>query len=188
MAAAAMAGPASASGLRGTVTQRGAMLPPLLPKPMHMPRFVVDPNEGGGLDVAGNDVAEHVVRSRVPLGRFGRKHELFHTLDYDEMSMADRMAIAKIIRPRRAAEAATAEGWWGETGAGAGGHAGIAESAADYYAAAATGLRLKPRRRAGMMVAEQKSAYASDMRPKRLAEFQRFLDQWARARQLGARP
>lgn len=172
--------PRLADRVRGTVGPQEAGLPLTLPKPQQMPRFEIEAGEGGGLDAAGNYLGEHVVRSQEPLDKFSRKHELFHTLDYDQLSMADRMAIAKIIRPRRAAEAATEDGWWGETGAAAGGHAGIAEDAADYYAAAATNLRLKPRRRAGMMVADQQSAYAADMRPRRLAEFRRFLDEWSR--------
>jgi hypothetical protein len=183
MAAAALGAPATAGAkTRGTAASATAGLPLVLPKPMRPPQFIVDPNEQGG---DGNYITEHVVKSTTPMRGFARKHELFHTLDHDELDGAARQQIANLIAPRRAGEAQT--DWWGETGEAAGARPGLAELAADYYAAAATGQDVRTHRRSGMRVAKQESAYAQ-LRPKRLAAFRVFMDRWARSRGLAGAP
>jgi hypothetical protein len=157
-------------------------LPFVLPKPRQAPRFVVDPSYTG--DVAENDLATHTVTSASPLGRQDRAHERFHTLDYDQFTAADRARAARIIAPARAREASS--DWWGATGDAAGGRPGLAELAADYYAAAITNMRVRPKRQDGMKVSAPTSAYAH-LQPRRLKKFKRFLDEWGRG-QLGPRP
>jgi hypothetical protein len=168
-AVAASAAPAQA----GMVKQTGSGIQLRMPKPAVMPQFVVDPTiqEGG----AGNDLANRTVRSSAPLGRYARRHELFHTLDHDEFSQADREALARIVAPKRAGEAST--DWWGKTGPEAAGRPGLAEIAADYYATAKV---QQPSRRAGKFVVSQSEQSYTRIRDKRMAEFRRFMDQWAR--------
>jgi hypothetical protein len=146
-AVAASAAPAQA----GMVKQTGSGIQLRMPKPAVMPQFVVDPTiqEGG----AGNDLANRTVRSSAPLGRYARRHELFHTLDHDEFSQADREALEAAGRP------------------------GLAEIAADYYATAKV---QQPSRRAGKFVVSQSEQSYTRIRDKRMAEFRRFMDQWAR--------
>lgn len=163
------------------LAEQQAALALLLPVPQHQPTFIVnpaDPRSG-----AGNDLLTHTVTSANPLNKYQRKHEKFHTLDYDEFTDADRQAIAQIIAPRRAGEALT--DWWGRTGEGAGGAAGLAEKAADYYATAATGH--PPRRRHGMVITDNEQSY-TQIRPRRLRRFRTYLDQWERDRRAASAP
>jgi hypothetical protein len=177
MAAAAMAAPAQAQmrGTAGGQTNGLAARPLTLPRPAVMPTFVVDPTFG--LDGAEVDLSTRQVRSGTELDRFSREHETFHVLDNDQFSDADREAIARILTPRRAA-AGTAQ-WEGRTG-----HmdqrTDVGELAADYYAAAALGMKLASPKRNGMRVSHQQFSYAANMRPRRLTQFRQYLDDWAR--------
>lgn len=163
------------SRLLRRLAEQQAALALLLPVPQQQPAFIVDPSSDAA--GAGNNLQTHTVTSATPLRKFQRKHEKFHTLDYDEFTDADRQAIARIIAPRRAGEATT--DWWGRSGQGVGGNAGLAEKAADYYATAATA---RPARTVdGMRVTNNVQSYTR-IRPRRLRRFRTFLDQWERDR------
>jgi hypothetical protein len=179
-----------ADRLSGAVGQQGSGLPLMLPGPRQAPKFIVDPTEGDGdpnaMGGAANYLDLHEVRSRMPLDRQSKAHEEFHTFDFDQLTLKDRMRLAQIVAPRRAASVTSDDAWWGETGAEAGGHAGIAEIAADYYAAARTGRKLRRKRPGGITLVDQAAAYG-DLRPRRLRGFRVFMDEWARAEQAKAR-
>jgi hypothetical protein len=171
-AVAASAAPAQA----GTVKQGSSGMPLRLPKPAVMPQFVVDPVYGSG---AGYYAQDNTVRSGEQLNRFSRHHEMFHSMDSKEFTLADRQALARIIAPKRAHTVTDDASWWGKTGLGAGAEAGLAELAADYYAMARSGRPLRTKR-GGMAMSQQTGAYAMNMRPRRMREFRVFMDEYAR--------